>query len=108
PGMRYLGEELALGHRDALRLGVTRVHQALEHDGAVVDVLVVGEVHPTQSAVRDAALDYILLCDLVVRRKLRQERVRAATVRAPPLRQGAAVGCRPADRAAAVPAEPFR
>jgi hypothetical protein len=71
--MRYLGEELALGHRDGLRLRVAGVHQAFEHDGAVVDVLVVGQIHPAQSAVRDAALDLVLFGDDVARTQLRQE-----------------------------------
>ena len=106
--MGYLGEELALGHRDGLRLGVAGMHQTLEHDGAVVDVLVVGQVHPAQAAVRDASLDHILIADLVARGKLRQERICAAAVRAPALRQRPAVGRRSADRTAAVPAEPLR
>ena len=40
--------------------------------------------------------------------KLRQERIRAAAMRAPALRQRPAVGRRPADRTTAVPAEPLR
>src|SRR5258705_8165605 len=105
--MGYLGEELALGHRDGLRLGVTGMHQTLEHDGAVVDVLVVGQVHPAQAAMRDASLDHILIADLVARGELRQERIRAAAVRAPALGQRPAVGRRSADRTPAVPAEPL-
>ena len=39
PGVRHLGEELPLGHRDGLRLGVAGMHQALEHDRPFVDVV---------------------------------------------------------------------
>ena len=65
PRMRYLGQELALGHRDRLRLGVAGMDETLEHDRAVVDVLVEGEIHPAKAAVRDAALDRVLIGDLV-------------------------------------------
>ena len=108
PRVRHLGEELPLGHRDRLGFGVTGMHQTLEHDGPFVDVVVERQVHPAQPAVRDAALDLVLVGDHVAGTQLRQERIRAAAVRAPPLRQRPAVGRRPADRAAAVPAEPLR
>ena len=108
PRVRHLGQELPLGHRDRLGFGVTGMHQTLEHDGPFVDVVVERQVHPAQPAVRDAALDLVLVGDHVAGNQLRQERIRAAAVRAPPLRQRPAVGRRPADRAAAVPAEPFR
>ena len=108
PRVRDLGEELPLGHRDRLRLGVTGMHQTLEHDGPLVDVVVEGQIHPAQAAVRDAALDLVLVGDHVAGHQLRQERIRAAAVRAPALGQRPAVGRRPADRLAAVPAEPFR
>ncbi len=59
-GMDHLGEELPLGHRDRLRLGVAGMHQTLEHDRPVVDVVVDGQIHPAQPAVRDATLDLVL------------------------------------------------
>ena len=99
PRVRHLGEELPLGHRDLLRLGVAGMHQTLEHDGPFVDVVVEGQIHPAQPAVRDAALDLVLVGDHVAGTQLRQERIRAAAVRAPALRQRPAVGRRPADRA---------
>ncbi len=105
----HLGEELPLGHRDRLRLGVAGVHQALEHDRSFVDVVVDGQVHPAQSAVRDAALDLVLVGHHVARTQLRQEGVGAAAVRAPALGgRLVLVGRRPADGLAAVPAEPLR
>ena len=52
PRMGHLGEELPLGHRDRLRLGIAGMHQTLEHDGSVVDVLV--EAPGTPSRVRRA------------------------------------------------------
>ena len=88
----HLGEELAFGHRDRLRLGVAGMHQALEHHRPVVDVVVEGQVDPAQSAVRDAALDLVLVGDHVAGIQLRQKRIRAAAVRAPALRQRP---CRP-------------
>ena len=84
-GMRDLGQELALRHGHRLRFGVARVHQALEHHRPLVDVAVDRQIHPAESAVRNAALDQVLLGDQVAGTQLRQERVRTAAVRAGPL-----------------------
>ena len=92
PRVRHLGEELPLGHRDRLRLGVPGMHQALEHDRPFVDVVVERQVHPAQSTVCDAALDLVLLGDHVARAQLRQKRIRTAAMRAPALGQRMAVG----------------
>ena len=103
-----LGEELPFGHRDRLRLGVAGVHQAFEHHRPVVDVVVDGQVDPTQSAVRDAALDLVLAGDDVAGTQLGQERIRAAAVRAPALRCALAVRRRSGPTGlSAVPAEPL-
>ena len=104
----HLGEELPLGHRDGLRLGVPGVHQALEHHRSLVDVVVDRQIHPAKTAVRDTTLDLVLVGDHVPRPELRQEGVRAAAVGAPALRQRFAVRSGPSDRLAAVPTEPFR
>ncbi len=108
--VNHLGEELPFGHRDRLRLGVTGMHQALEDHRAVVDVVVDRQVHPAQAAVRDAALDLVLVGDDVSRIQLRQKRIRAAAGGAPALL--GVIGplgalTRPADRLSAVPAEPL-
>ncbi len=80
-----LGQELPLGHGDGLRLGVAGMHQTLEHHRSLVDVVVDGQVHPAQPAVRDAALDLVLVGDHVARVQLRHERIGAAAVRTPAL-----------------------
>ena len=87
-----LGEELPFGHRDRLRLGVTRMHQTLEHHRAVVDVRVERQVDPAEAAVGDAALDLVLVDHHVARTQLRQKGIRAAAVRAPALGEGFAIG----------------
>ena len=61
--MRELGEELSFGHRDLAGLGPVGVEQALEHDPAVGDVVVDGDVDPAHAAVREAALDLVLVGD---------------------------------------------
>ena len=106
--MGHLGEEPPLEHRDLLGLGIAGVDQTLEHDGSFVDVVVERQVHPPESAVRDATLDLVLVGDHVTRTQLRQKGIRAAAMWAPTLRQRLAVAGRPSDRAAAVPAEPLR
>ena len=106
--MGHLGEEPSLEHRNLLGLGIAGVDQALEHDGSFVHVVVERQVHPPESAVRDAALDLVLFGDPVARTQLRQKGIRAAAMWAPTLRQRLAVVGGPADRAAAVPAEPLR
>ena len=49
-----LGEELPLGDGRGERVGVAGVQQALEHDPAVGDVAVAGEVDPAEAAVGEA------------------------------------------------------
>ncbi len=105
--MGDLGQELPFGHRDRLRLGVTGVHQALEHDGSVVDVVVERQVDPAEPTVRDTALDLVLVDHHVAWAQLRQKGIRTSAVRAPALGQGLAVVGRAAHRLAAVPAEPL-
>ena len=61
--VRELGEELSLGHRDLAGLGAVGVEQALEHDPAVGDVVVDGDIDPAHAAVREAALDLVLIGD---------------------------------------------
>ena len=92
-GVHHLGEEPPLGHRDRLGLGVTGMHQTLEHHRAIVDVAVERQIHPAQPAVRDAALDFVLAGDDVTRIQLRQERIRASAVRAPALRLRPCLPC---------------
>src|SRR5947209_20120263 len=84
------------------------MHQTFEHYGSLVDVVVDGKIHPAQTAVVDAALDLILSGDLVARPQLRQERILAAAVWAPPFAFRFTIGCRSPDGPSAVPAEPFR
>ena len=74
-----LGEEPPLGERGGHRVVVAGVEQALEHDPAVGDVAVLGEVDPAHAAVGEAADDLVLAGDDVAGGELRREReVRAA------------------------------
>lgn len=47
------------------------MHQALEDHRPVVDVVVDGQVHPAQTAVRHATLDLVLVGDQVSGLQLR-------------------------------------
>src|SRR6202022_1461941 len=77
-------------------------------DGPLVDVVVDGQIHPTQAAGGDASLYLVLPGDLVARPELGQERIRAAAVRTPPFALCLAVRGRAPDRAPTVPTEPLR
>ena len=57
--------ELLRQGRDRLGFGVTGVHQAFEYHRAFVDVVVDGQIHPAQAAVRHATLDLVLVGDHV-------------------------------------------
>jgi len=105
-----LGEELPFGHRDRLRFGVAGVHQTLEDDRAFVDVVIDGEVDPAQSAVRDTALDLVLIGDQVAGAQLRQEGVGGPAIGAEAFKRARIPGslAGSAHRPSAVPAEPFR
>ena len=83
--VHHLGEKAPLGHCDRLGFGVAGMHQPFEHHWAIVDVAVERDVHPAQSAVRDAALDQVLAGHDVTRIQLWQERIRASAMRAPAL-----------------------
>ena len=106
--VRYFGEELPFRHRDGLCLGIAGMHQTLEHHRSLVDVVVNSQVHPAQSAVRDATLDLVLFGDHIGRVQLWQERIGAAAARAETFGLAVAGLGRAADRTIAVPAESFR
>ena len=61
--VRDVRQERPLGFRDRAFLLVFRGHHAFEHHVAVGDVVVDGDVHPAQTAVRDGAEDLVLACD---------------------------------------------
>ncbi len=54
-GVLDLGEELTFGDRRGHRVCVPGVEQPLEHDPSVAYVAVAREIHPAESAVREAA-----------------------------------------------------
>ena len=107
-GVLDLGQEPALGEGGGHRVLVAAVEQALEHDPAVGDVAVAGEVDPAQPAVGQAADDLVLTADQVSPRgELGGERERRAAA------SGRSPRCGPGDRPAAAadglvapPAEP--
>ena len=70
----HLGQELPLGDRRLVGVGVAGVEQALEHDEAVGHVLVAGEVDPAEAAVGEAAGDLVLPADEVAGLQLGRER----------------------------------
>ena len=68
-----LGEELLLGDGRGQRVGVAGVEQALEHDPAVGDVAVAGQVDPAEAAVGEGADDLVLPADEVAGLQLGRE-----------------------------------
>ena len=105
-GVAELGQELALGAGRGERSRVVRVEDALEHDPAVVDVAVDGEVDPAEAAVRQRAAHLVLARDQRPLCQGRGERVRRAVLRAEPANQAGASLAAAADgvRCAAVAA----
>ncbi len=77
-----LGEVLLLADRCSCRIGVASVEQALEHDPAIVDVAVLGEVDPAHPTVGEAADDLVLAADERTEGELRLEVERRPALRA--------------------------
>jgi hypothetical protein len=59
-GCSTSARNLPFGHRGLHRVRVPGVEQALEHDPAVADVVVPGQVDPAEAAVREAAEHLVL------------------------------------------------
>src|SRR5690606_8822071 len=75
----------AFGGRGGEGVGVPGVQQALEDDPPLADVVVAGQVHPAEPAVRQAPEDLVLAADHLARPELRRERERVPAVAAEPL-----------------------
>ena len=84
-----LGQELAFGHRRRGRRLVLGVEQALQHDphvaAAVGEVQVLGQIDPSETAVRDTAGHLVLTGHQVTWPQLRGEREPCPAVSAEPL-----------------------
>ena len=83
---------------DRLGVRVVAVDESLEHDPAVGDAAIPGEVDPAQSAVVQTARDLVLAGDQIPTRERRPEREGMSAAAAEPLHPAGIVTDRPADR----------
>jgi hypothetical protein len=106
-GVLDRGQELPLGHSRRHGLGVAAVEQALEHDPAVADVAVAGQVNPAEAAVGHAAEHLVLAGDQVACLQLGREGVPGAAVPAKATRPRELAIPAAADRPVTPAAEPL-
>ena len=106
-GVVDLGEEPLLGRRRGHGGRVAGVEQALEHDPGVLDVLVLGQVDPAQSAMGQAPGDQVLATDEVARPEFRGEGIVRTAVGAEALGPGRPLTAGPSDGVIAPAAKPL-
>src|SRR6185295_10110532 len=92
---------LLLGYCSSRRVGVASVQQALQHDPAIVDVAIVGEVDPAHAPVGKATDHLVLATDQRTRLQLRVEVERSTTFRTEPFRPSRHTLSRSTDRCSA-------
>ncbi len=105
--MLHLGQESSFRNGGRHSGFVAGVEKTLQDDPAVRDVLVLGQIDPPQSTVRDASGDQVLAGHEVTGPQLRREGVRLAVMRAEPFGASRARPTAATDGVVAIGAEPL-